>query len=64
MVGVGFAGVLTPAAAQVTVNGCRMFDTDLHTGWTAAATVVAMVVAASALVAALVPPVPTLGPWG
>lgn len=50
--GVVLAIVLTPAAAQIPVNGTRLFAADLATGWEAAAAVVVLVVAASALVAA------------
>lgn len=52
VLGVGLAILLRPAAAQIPVNGTRMFAADLATGWAAAAVVVAVVVAASALVAA------------
>ncbi|MCU1516785.1 MAG: hypothetical protein JWQ75_1506 [Pseudarthrobacter sp.] len=52
VLGVGLAILLRPAAAQIPVNGTRMFASDLTTGWAAAAAVVAVVVAASALVAA------------
>ena len=52
VLGVVLAIVLRPAAAQIPVNGTRMFVADLNTGWAATATVVAVVVAASALVAA------------
>jgi ABC-type antimicrobial peptide transport system permease subunit len=51
VLGVALAIALRPAAAQIPVNGTRMFAADLTTGWAAAA-VVAVVVAASALVAA------------
>jgi ABC-type antimicrobial peptide transport system permease subunit len=51
VLGVVLAIALRPAAAQIPVNGGRMFAADLTTGWAAAA-VVAVVVAASALVAA------------
>lgn len=50
--GVVLAVMLRPAAAQIPVNGTRMFAPDLATGWAAAAVVVALVVAASALAAA------------
>lgn len=50
--GVVLAIVLRPAAAQIPVNGTRMFATDLAIGPAAAAAVVALVVAASTLVAA------------
>lgn len=52
VLGVVLAVMLRPAAAQITVNGTRMFAADLSTGWAAAGVVVAVVVAASALVAA------------
>ncbi|MFF1255134.1 FtsX-like permease family protein [Pseudarthrobacter sp. NPDC058329] len=52
VLGVVLAIVLRPAAAQIPVNGTRMFTADLTTGWAAAAVVVAVVVAASALVTA------------
>jgi ABC-type antimicrobial peptide transport system permease subunit len=52
VLGVVLAVALRPAAAQIPVNGTRMFAADLTTGWVAAAAVVAVVVAASALVAA------------
>lgn len=52
VLGVGLATVLGPAAAQIPVNGTRMFAADLTTGWAAAAGVVIVVVAAAALVAA------------
>ncbi|HEX9229436.1 MAG TPA: ABC transporter permease [Arthrobacter sp.] len=52
VLGVGLAILLRPAAAQIPVNGTRMFAADLTTGWAAAAAVVAVVVAASALVVA------------
>lgn len=64
VVGAGLAVVLTPLAAEVPVNGSRMFATDLHTGWTAAVMVVAMVVGASALVAALRTARADVGPLG
>ena len=51
VVGVVLAAVLRPAAAQIPVNGTRMFAADLTTGWVAATAVVVVVVAASALVA-------------
>ncbi|WP_346925830.1 FtsX-like permease family protein [uncultured Arthrobacter sp.] len=52
VLGVGLAILLRPAAAQIPVNGTRMFAADLTTGWAAAAAVITLVVAASALVAA------------
>ncbi len=52
VLGVALAILLRPAAAQIPVNGTRMFAADLSTGWVAATAVVAVVVAASALVAA------------
>jgi ABC-type antimicrobial peptide transport system permease subunit len=50
--GVVLAIVLRPAAAQIPVNGTRMFAADLTTGWAEAAAAVAVVAAASALVSA------------
>jgi ABC-type antimicrobial peptide transport system permease subunit len=50
--GVVLAIALRPAAAQIPVNGTRMFAADLAIGPAAAAAVVALVVAASTLVAA------------
>jgi hypothetical protein len=52
VLGVGLAIILRPAAAQIPVNGTRMFAADLTTGPAVTAVVVAVVVAASALVAA------------
>ncbi|WP_258064464.1 ABC transporter permease [Arthrobacter sp. ZGTC131] len=52
VMGVVLAVALRPAAAQIPVNGIRMFAADLTIGWAAAAAVIAVVVAASALVAA------------
>ena len=52
VLGVVLAMVLRPIAAQIPVNGTRMFAADLTTGWAAAAVVVAVVVAASTLVTA------------
>lgn len=51
LLGVVLALVLRPAVAQIPVNGSRMFAADLTTGWAAAAAVVGVVVAASAIVA-------------
>lgn len=64
VLGVGLALVLRPAAAQIPVNGTRMFAADLSTGWAAAAAVVAAVVAASALVAAQRTARAGIGPLG
>ncbi|WP_256214381.1 FtsX-like permease family protein [Arthrobacter sp. ov118] len=52
LLGVVLAIALRPAAAQIPVNDTRMFTADLVTGWAAAAAIVALVVSASALVAA------------
>ncbi|MFF2031426.1 FtsX-like permease family protein [Arthrobacter sp. NPDC058192] len=52
VLGVVLAIALRPAAAQIPVNGTRMFAADLTFGWAVAAAVVAVVVAASAFVAA------------
>ncbi|MFC8040176.1 FtsX-like permease family protein [Paenarthrobacter sp. NPDC057355] len=64
MVGVGLAALLTPAAAEIPVNGTRMFASDLHAGWLAAVMVVAVVVAASALVAGVRTARADVGPLG
>ena len=64
MVGVGLAALLTPAAADIPVNGSRMFAADLNTGWLAAAVVVATVVATSVLVAAVRTARADVGPLG
>lgn len=50
--GVGLAVLLRPVAAQLQVNGTRMFVSDLSTGWGAGLSAVAVVVVASALTAA------------
>ena len=52
VLGVVLAAVLRPAAAQIPVNGSRMFAADLTPGWAVTAAVVAVVVTASAFVAA------------
>lgn len=62
--GVFLAAVLRPAAAQITVNGTRMFEADLATGWEAATAVVVLVVTASALVAAYRTSREGVGPLG
>lgn len=64
MVGMGLAALLTPAAAGIPVNGSRMFATDLHVEWSAALTVVTVVVAASALVAGVRTARADVGPLG
>ena len=64
VLGVVLAAVLRPAAAQITVNGSRMFEADLATGWEAAAAVVGLVVTASALVAAYRTSREGIGPLG
>ncbi len=62
--GVLAAALLSPATAQIPVNGSRMFAADLQPGWFAAFTVVAVVVAASALVAAARTAHADVGPLG
>ncbi|MEV4953080.1 FtsX-like permease family protein [Paenarthrobacter nitroguajacolicus] len=64
MTGVLAAALLSPATAQIPVNGTRMFVEDLRTGWFGAVTVVAVVVAASALVAAVRTARADVGPLG
>ncbi|MBT2593902.1 FtsX-like permease family protein [Arthrobacter sp. ISL-72] len=49
--GVVLAALLRPVAAQIPVNGTRMFDADLATGWAAGTAVVGLVVTASAVAA-------------
>ncbi|MFK0040275.1 FtsX-like permease family protein [Paenarthrobacter sp. NPDC090517] len=62
--GVVAAALLSPVTAQIPVNGTRMFAEDLETGWLAAATVAAVVVAASALVATVRTAKADVGPLG
>lgn len=50
--GVILAALFRPVAAQLSINGTRMFVSDLATGWIAGLSVVVVVVAASALTAA------------
>ncbi|MGR0160861.1 FtsX-like permease family protein [Paenarthrobacter nitroguajacolicus] len=64
MAGVLAAALLSPAAAQIPVNGSRMFAADFQAGWLAAVTVVAVVVAASALVVAVRTARADVGPLG
>jgi hypothetical protein len=64
VLGVGLAAVLRPVAAQIPVNGTRMFQTDLATGWVAATAVIGLVVTASALVAAYRTSRAGIGPLG
>lgn len=52
LLGVVLAVLLRPVAAQLQINGTRMFISDLSTGWVAGLSVVAVVVVASALTAA------------
>ncbi|WP_225219045.1 ABC transporter permease [Arthrobacter gallicola] len=52
LIGVVLAVLLRPVAAQLQVNGTRMFVSDLTTGWVAGFSVVAVVVVASAFIAA------------
>ncbi|MEV7133171.1 FtsX-like permease family protein [Arthrobacter sp. NPDC093128] len=62
--GVVLAAVLRPAAAQIKVNGTRMFEADLATGWVAATAVVVLVVTASSVVAAYRTSREGIGPLG
>lgn len=62
--GVLLAYLLRPAVAQIPVNGTRMFENDLATGWTAAAAIVVLVVTASALVAGFRTARAGIGPLG
>lgn len=64
VLGVVLAIVLRPAAAQIPVNGTRMFVADLTTGPVAGTFVVAVVVAASAFVAAYRTARVGIGPLG
>ena len=64
VLGAVLAVVLRPAAAQLPVNGTRLFEADLVIGWPAAAAVVALVVGAAALVAAHRPARAGIGPLG
>jgi ABC-type antimicrobial peptide transport system permease subunit len=64
VLGVVLAVVLRPAAAQVPVNGTRMFDADLATGWVAATAVVGLVVTGSAVVAGYRTAWEGIGPLG
>lgn len=64
LLGVGLAELLRPVAAQIPVNGTRMFQTDLATGWLAATAVVGLVVTASAAVAAYRTSRAGIGPLG
>lgn len=64
MLGVALAALLRPVAAQIPVNGTRMFEADLAAGWVAAAAVVAAVVAASATVAGYRTARADVGPLG
>ncbi|MBO1268112.1 ABC transporter permease [Arthrobacter cavernae] len=62
--GVVLAAALRPAAAQIPVNGTRVFEADLATGPVAASAVVAIVVLASALVAGYRTSRAGIGPLG
>lgn len=52
LAGVVLAVLLRPVAAQLQINGTRLFVSDLATGWVASLSVVTVVVVASALTAA------------
>jgi ABC-type antimicrobial peptide transport system permease subunit len=62
--GVVLAGLFTPAVAQIPVDGTRMFEADLSTGWEAATAVVVVVVTASAFVAGYRTSRAGIGPLG
>jgi hypothetical protein len=64
LLGVSLAGLLRPAAAQIPVNGLRMFIADFTFGPGIAAVVVVLVVLASALVAAARTVRSGIGPLG
>ncbi|CAN7202596.1 FtsX-like permease family protein [Arthrobacter sp. LjRoot14] len=64
VLGIVLAALLRPAAALIPVNGTRMFEADLATGWGASAAVVAAVVAASAGVAGVRTAKADVGPLG
>ncbi|UKA50478.1 ABC transporter permease [Arthrobacter sp. FW305-123] len=62
--GVVGAALISPATAQIPINGTRMFAEDLQPGWPSSATVVVLVVAASALVAGFRTARADVGPLG
>ncbi|MFF1252700.1 FtsX-like permease family protein [Pseudarthrobacter sp. NPDC058329] len=62
--GIVLATSLRPAAAQIPVNGSRLFAADLTIGWAATTAVVAVMVAATALVAARRTAAAGVGPLG
>ncbi|WP_105030736.1 ABC transporter permease [Arthrobacter ruber] len=62
--GVVLAVLLRPVAAQLPVNGTRMFISDLTTGWVAGLIVVTVVVAAAAVTAAYRTSRAGIGPLG
>ena len=62
--GVALAALLRPVAAQIPVNGTRMFDADLATGWAAGTAVVGLVVTASAVAAGYRTAREGIGPLG
>ena len=64
LLGVGLAMLLRPAAAKIPVNGTRLFENDLTTGWVAPIAVVTLVVTASAMVAAYRTSRAGIGPLG
>ncbi|MEW1822539.1 FtsX-like permease family protein [Arthrobacter sp. NPDC080031] len=64
MLGIVLAVFLTPAAAQVSVNGTRMFEGDLATKGAMAAVVVILVVVAATLVAGYSTARAGIGPLG
>ncbi|WP_251024397.1 FtsX-like permease family protein [Arthrobacter sp. ISL-65] len=62
--GVALAIILRPVAAQIPVNGTRLFAADMTIGWAATTAVVAVMVAATALVAARRTAAAGVGPLG
>ncbi|KIS28982.1 hypothetical protein TV39_02380 [Arthrobacter sp. SPG23] len=64
VLGVVLAVLLRPLAAQIPVNGTRMFEADLAPGWMAATAVVTAVVAASSAVAGYRTARADVGPLG
>lgn len=62
--GAVLAVLFRPVAAQLSINGTRMFVSDLTTGWIAGTSVVVVVVAASALTAAHRTAQAGIGPLG
>jgi ABC-type antimicrobial peptide transport system permease subunit len=62
--GIVLANILRPGAAQFPLNGSRVFVADMTIGWTETTAVVALMVAATALVAARRTAAAGIGPLG